>query len=85
MHLLPGLGQLNGIDPLVVPRIADIIKMIVHPGVSNPLTFRRNGQPLDVARVVVTPKNRDVVGYLHATLVVATDFFVYAPHLRDSR
>ena len=73
-HLLPGLLQLNGIDPLVVARITDVVEVVVHSGTAAPVRFVADWNPADVASIVVTPEKRYIIRDLHPFLPVTWYF-----------
>src|SRR5208283_6020744 len=83
VHLLPDLGDGNGVEPLVGARIADIIEVVVNSGAAGALALVRRGQATNISPVVVAPEQGHVVGNAHALLVVFLDFFVERPVLRD--
>lgn len=72
MHLLPGLGKLDSIDPLVVARIANVVEVIVYTGIAFAVDFTAHWKTLDVAAVVITPKECDIIRDPHAPLIVAS-------------
>jgi hypothetical protein len=74
VHLLPGLRELNGINPLIVSWVSDVIKMVVDTGVALSADLTRDWEALDIATVVVAPKYRYVVGKFHAFLIVTSNF-----------
>jgi hypothetical protein len=76
MHLLPCLRKLDGVDPLVVSRVANIIEVVVDAGVTLSADLAGNRKALDIAAVVVTPEDRHIVGDLHSLLIVPSDFLM---------
>lgn len=74
MHLLPGLGKLDGVDPLVISRVTDVVEVVVHARIAFTVDFVRDRETLNIAAIVIAPEKSDVVGDLHSLLVVA-------PHL----
>lgn len=82
MHLLPRLGELDCVDPFVVSRVTHVVEMVVHPRVPYSVRLAGDGKPLDIPAVVIAPEDGNFFRDLHSRLVVATNFFIHAPHLR---
>ena len=81
VHLLPGLLDLRGVDPLVVARPTDIVEVVVHAEPTGPLQAGGR-QAADLAPVVVGKQQGHVVGHGHAVVIVVLHFLVQRPHLR---
>src|SRR5208283_2689041 len=51
VHLLPDLGDGNGVEPLVGARIADIIEVVVNSGAAGALALVRRGQATNISQL----------------------------------
>ena len=85
VHLLPDLGDGNGVEPLVGARIADVVEVVVDARAAGALAFVGRRQAAEVAPVVVAPEQGDVVGHAHAVLVVFLHLLVERPDLAARR
>ena len=83
IHLLPGLFDLDGVEPFVVARPADIVEVIVDAVAALTLRAGRR-QPANLSPVVVREQQDDVVRDFHAAIVVVLHFLVERPDLRRS-
>src|SRR5687767_10781431 len=63
VHLLSSLLQLNGVDPLVISWVADIVEMVVYSCASHAVRLILERQSANVAPVVVSPEQSDIVRY----------------------
>lgn len=82
LQLLGRLLELDGVDPLVVARVADVVEVVVDARAALALRLVGERQPAHVAPVVVGPQQRDALGDVEALLLVLLDFLVQAPGLR---
>lgn len=55
-HLLCSLFKLGCVDPFVIPRAANVIKMVVYTSTTRPASFVGEGETTNVAPVIVCLK-----------------------------
>ncbi len=84
-HLIPDFWEGAGVDPLVGARAAVVIEVVIDAGAAGAFAFFGGGEAADVAPVVFSPEEGDVVGHAEALLVIPLDFFIETPGLRDLR
>jgi hypothetical protein len=85
VQLVPDVGQLVGVDPLVVAPAADVVVVVVEAVAAAARGQVAVGQLADVAPVVVGEDDGDVIGRAQALVPVALDLLVQGPHLRNAR
>jgi len=72
--LLPGLYKLDGVDPFVVSRTANVVEVVVDTSTTCAVHLARSRNTDQVARIVVRPQKRDVIRNFHTTLIVGQHF-----------
>ena len=55
VHLLGRLAQLDGVDPLVVANVTDVVEVVVHAGTTGPTALCLCRKPSHVAPVIISP------------------------------
>ena len=85
IHLLPNLGDWVRVEPFVVTRATDVIKMIINSSTTAAFPFVQRRQAADIAPVIVAPKQCDVIGHAHSLFIVFLHFLVDCPILRYVR
>ena len=83
MHLLGGLLELDGVDPLVVARVTDVVEVVVDTRAAGAFSLVGQREAANVAPVVVGPEEGNVLGDMEALFLVGLDFLVETPGLRD--
>jgi len=81
MHLFPDPGYRIGVEPFIVPRAPNVVKMVIHSVASAAGGRSRPGQFPDVTPVVITEHQGHIVGNPHPHVIIILDLLVEGPHL----
>lgn len=83
MELVPEVGQVGRVAPLVVAARAHVVEVVVEAVAAGPRGLGRVGVLADVAPVVVRQYDGDVVRGPQPAVPVPLDLLVERPHLAD--
>src|SRR5580658_191904 len=80
-HLLPHLGDRNGVEPFVRAWIANIVEVVINSGAAASFAFFLSWKPSNIAPIIVAPQQSYVIRDAHPFLIVFLHFFVERPVL----